>query len=115
VTDVEYEKTDDDEWTYQAYDLALAGDLVCTIVLDAEGVGVAEIDGPCPRCRHRWSGQQQIQEVVEDGERRMIRDVDAKTPIRVDITCQCGVTHGKTPPGRLGCGASYRTHRVLGA
>lgn len=80
-------------------------------------VSSLRIDGPCPRCEHRFSQTRALQLPVTSIRGGVpTRDVSATAAAAAafaDFLCECIVVHPGTPPGASGCGANYTVYRAV--
>jgi hypothetical protein len=92
----------------------------------AGGVIHSRVSGPCPRCQqcgHKLDDQQTLTAVTNlmGREWRLTtRDQGQASSgepgpdyAQVDVTCGCGKTHRGAPPGKIGCGVSFRVELLL--
>jgi hypothetical protein len=113
----DFEESTDPELTEHAFDMLQSGDLLGEVI-SSDGVVRSRVWGPCPGCGHFIDDRQTHTAVtgVSGGE---LRGTDRGVPgagladseiryYQVDISCRCSNVHAGAPPGREGCGASFR-------
>ena len=100
------------DWTDQADKLLREKTIVAncvTKIVDGQPLITVQMDGICPRCKHRLSQRILHSAVgftstVSDG----VAKVDNKIPVEMGFECDCGEAHLGRPTGTLtGCGISF--------
>ncbi|WP_405603026.1 hypothetical protein OG741_29835 [Streptomyces sp. NBC_01410] len=97
------------KWTDAAYDMCIGEDPVLSAVVESSG-GVTRvlISGACPRCWGDISGEETLTAAGESG---VLGDAATGAPdpyTRVNVTCNCELTHGNRPTDvKTGCGITF--------
>jgi hypothetical protein len=119
--DEPYQESVDYSWTVKAFDMLECDDLHGEVVSYDEIIR-SRVWGPCPRCGHTLDDHQTHTAVTNLIERRgrgggatgeHAREVTGPAFFDVDVSCDCGNSHPGAPPGRTGCGVSFRVELPL--
>ncbi len=114
--DEPYQELADYSWTEKAFGMLERDDLHGEVV-SREEIIRSRVWGRCPRCRHALDDQQTHTAVTNLMERRGRSAARTGQPadedtgpafFPVDVSCGCGASHPGTPPGKTGCGVSFR-------
>ena len=120
IPDEPYHQSVDYSWTEKAFEM-LERDELHGEVVSADEIVRSRVWGPCPRCRHTLDDRQTHTAITNlmGGERRQQGPAGpgggdpGLVFFTVDVSCGCGDSHSGAPPGKTGCGVSFRVELPL--
>ncbi|GEM_PF-1666330 len=103
---VPFEPTCNDAWTVKAQQMLTDGKLTHQVSTSGRFVD-AHVQGPCPRCGHRFDGFGYFAKSTISKRTRRNRPVPAPRWIKVNVECRCNRKHPGWPIHSDGCGVSF--------